>query len=371
MKKTINEQLEYISKKIKECNSKKKESGTNFSVFKAFRVLHDELAWSAWIAYLLNPKEEHNYGDAFLKLFIDRIPSPIDLDTSNITVTPEVSIGELDKKTYEKGGRMDILIKAACKKAIIIKNKLFEQDQPKQLYRYNNYVGTEEGFADYRILYLTRFGSAPSEDSTNGITNFECISYIDTIKSWLKDCLNICEKESRISDFIEQTIAAIDEICKQTIVDDEIKAEIENIWDLQDKKPSQKIKVLNNNYTDVKEQCLNLIKQYQQEQFSEVISEAGIDAEVFPFEGILDGYWYREAKVLNNDEIDSIFVMHDWEDSALYGGIVFKKTTGQIYEKLKTQDLYFDKNNTLIYHHGLNDFEGLYNNLASTLKILK
>lgn len=383
MEKTINQQLEYISRTIKDYNLKKKISGTNFSVFKVFRVLYDELAWSAWIAYLLDPQEEHYCGDAFLKLFLERIPSPIKLDTSDIKVTPEKTIGELDKKSYEKGGRIDILIEDGHKKAIIIENKIFAQDQPKQLFRYNNYANDEQnGFVDCRILYLTRFGSAPSVDSTNGITNYERISYIDTIKLWLHDCLNICEKGSRINDFIEQTIAAIDEICKQTIVDDEIKTAVENNLDLQNKNLSQKIKELKkidySNYADVEEQCLNLIKQYQQEQFSEIINEAGIDAEVFPFEGILDGYWHRKAKVLNNDEIDSIFVMHEWIDKNngnLYCGIQFKTTESKIYHKLLSDKVLFeDPNNhlTIMWHEiGLTNFETLYEHLVLALRFLK
>lgn len=380
---TINQKLEYSSIAINDYNSKKKVLGTNFNIFKVFRVLHDELAWSAWIAYLLDPQEEHYCGDAFLKLFLERIPSPIKLDASDIKVTPEKTIGELDKKSYEKGGRIDILIEDGHKKAIIIENKIFAQDQPKQLYRYNNYANDEQnGFVDCRILYLTRFGSAPSVDSTNGITNYECISYIDTIKSWLNDCLNVCETKSRVYDFIEQTVAAIDEICKQTLVEDEIKAEIENIWDLKNLKPSQKIKVLNSidcgNFTDVRKQCINLIKQYQQEQFEEVIREAGIDAEVFPFEGILDGYWYREAKVLNNDEIDRIYVMHEWIDKNnvnLYCGILFKTTENEIYHTLLNEKVLFeDPHNhcTLMWHEkGRDNFEELYRHLASALKFIK
>lgn len=378
---TINQKLEYSSIAINDYNSKKKVLGTNFNIFKVFRVLHDELAWSAWIAYLLDPQEEHHCGDAFLKLFLERIPSPIELDTSNIKVTPEKTIGELDKKSYEKGGRIDILIEDGHKKAIIIENKIFAQDQRRQLYRYNNYAN-ENGFVDRRILYLTRFGSAPSADSLNGVTKYDCISYIDTIKSWLNDCLNVCETKSRVYDFIEQAIAAIDELCKQTIVDDEIKAEIEHIWDLQNQKPSQKIKVLNSidygSFTDVREQCTNLIKQYQQEQFEEIIREAGIDAEVFPFEGIIDGYWYREAKVMNNDKIDSIYVMHEWIDKNnvnLYCGIRFMTTESEIYHKLLSNKVLFeDPHNhcTLMWHEkGRDNFEGLYKHLASALEFLK
>ncbi len=378
MERTGKETLDQITKAIKEHDEKKKLAGDNFTVFDAFNVLHDELAWSALIAYLLNPQAEHNCGDAFLKLFIKKLFSPIELDTSNIKVTPEKSIGELDKKFYEKGGRIDILIEDGYKRAIIIENKIFAQDQPKQLYRYNNYANDkQDGYVDYRILYLTRFGSAPSADSTNGITKYECISYIDTVKSWLKECLKICEAKNRIYDFIEQTISAIDKICKQTIVDEEIENAIERIWELQNMKPSKKIEILKakdyTNYAEVKVQCMNLIKQYQQEQFGEVISEAGIKAEVLPFEGVLDGYWFRKADVLNNNEIKSIYIMHDWADSALYGGIEFKETIGEIYEELVNKKLLDeDKNNqnTLICHFGLDDFDELYKHMKKILDVV-
>ena len=72
-------------------------SGEMFNVFEAMSVCASELAWSSWIAYLLDPKGKHCCGDVFLKLFIKHLPKSIEFNTKSACVQREwVSFGAED-----------------------------------------------------------------------------------------------------------------------------------------------------------------------------------------------------------------------------------------------------------------------------------
>lgn len=343
-------------------------SGEMFNIFDAMGVRSSELAWSAWIAFLLDPKRKHYCGDIFLKLFIRHLPKPIEFNTESACVHKEWVI-EL--------GRIDIIITDDANHAIIIENKIFASDQPEQIARYHRYA-KEQCFQDFRLLYLTRFGSKPSKESTCGIEDFYCISYIDTIKRWLEECGPKCIYKPRVHDFIEQAREAINDLCRQTLIDDFARKLIEKSLNLNDKMIGFRISVLNefghSEYEDVNEQCIRLVKQYRKEQFDELITRYfNQSATIQPLEGVLDGYWSCKTFV-DDDEIDNIFVMRDWEGHSLYCGIEFRRTFGHIYNALKKREvLYEDSNNAncLIWQVlGLDNFDELYEQLDKILNIV-
>ncbi|GEM_PF-4629804 len=342
-------------------------AGDMFNVFDAMGVRSSELAWSAWIAFLLDPKGKHYCGDIFLKLFIKRLPKPIEFNTTSACVHKELDIKEL--------GRIDIIVTDDANRAIIIENKLFASDQPEQIARYHRYA-KEQCFQDFRLLYLTRFGSKPSKESTCGIEDFYCISYIDTIKRWLEECGPKCIYKPRVHDFIEQAREAINDLCRQTLIDDFIRNLIEKSLNLNEKKIEFRIRVLDefshSEYEDVNEQCIKLIKLYRKEQFDELITRYfNQSTTIQPLEGVLDGYWCCKASISDDGEMDTIYVMHDWEGKSLYCGIEFKKTSGRIYSALKEQKvLYEDPHNanSLIWQvPGLENYDVLYKQLDKAL----
>lgn len=344
-------------------------SGEMFNVFEAFGIRHRELAWSALIAYLLNPKGKHCCGDVFLKLFIKHLPNPIEFNTSSANVSPEWDIKEL--------GRIDIIVTDEDKRqAIIIENKIFASDQPEQIARYYRYATEIMCYHDFRLLYLTRFGSKPSKESTCGTEDFYCISYIDTVKGWLEECSHQCLHKPRLHDVICQAKDTINNLCRQTIVEDFTRCLIEKSLNMKDLKMRPRISLLeelcHSEYADVNEQCTKLIKEYRKEQFDELITNHFHNSKIQPLEGVLDGYWCCKA-VNINDDIESIYVMHDWADSALYGGIEFKETTGKIYKKLVSNKvLDEDKNNhnTLICHFELDNFDEFYDYMEKILNVV-
>ena len=202
-------QEEKILKKEKE------RRGENYNIFEVMHAQRDEVyTHSAIIASLLNPKWNHGCNSTFLKIFVDHLKESLpivdfslDTDLEKCHVYVEYNIGNISSGN-ESGGRIDIIIQSEKRdKAIIIENKIYADDQKKQLYRYKNYAQTH--YKSYIILYLTLDGHVPSNDSTSGDMfsmeegkDFFCIDY----KSFIRDWLISCKEKAASSPVVRETI---------------------------------------------------------------------------------------------------------------------------------------------------------------------
>lgn len=166
-------------------------TGGRFNIFRICGVNHYENTHSSILAEFLNPQGSHSLKNQFLDAFLETIGKSFtlkDFDTTNATVHTE---------HVTDNGRIDILIKDHKKNAIIIENKIYACDQPKQLIRYNVYAegefkdknkDKEENNKKYQIYYLTLFGSEASEQSAGDVI-YHTISYAETIIQWLDKCI--------------------------------------------------------------------------------------------------------------------------------------------------------------------------------------
>ena len=202
-------QEEKILKKEKE------RRGENYNIFEVMHAQRDEVyTHSAIIASLLNPKWNHGCNSTFLKIFVDHLKESLpivdfsfDTDLEKCHVYVEYNIGNISSGS-ESGVRIDIIIQSEIRdKAIIIENKIYADDQKKQLYRYKNYAQTH--YKSYIILYLTLAGHVPSNDSTSGEMfsmkegkDFFCIDY----KSFIRDWLISCKEKAASSPVVRETI---------------------------------------------------------------------------------------------------------------------------------------------------------------------
>lgn len=171
------------------------KNGDYFNVFNVLGLSSNETrTHSAFIAELLNPYGTHGMGNFFLRKFISHMQiKNLQLDLSKAYIEVERVIGDIDEN-YDNGGRIDIIVEDG-KKAIIIENKIYAQDQYKQLVRYNNYA--KGNFADYRLLYLTLNKDSASEASTQDNKSqllpnedYFPITYREDIIDWLEDCID-------------------------------------------------------------------------------------------------------------------------------------------------------------------------------------
>ena len=188
----------------------KKKRGEYFNVFEIMHAQSDEVhTHSAIIAALLNPKGIHGCRSVFLSLFMEKLSDLLQTDLE----LPDYEEYDLEKcKIYveryagnltsdkEEGGRIDIIIEFKSVKrdrdyAVILENKIYANDQAKQLYRYKQFADKQYGKGHYLIIYLTLDGHYPSEDSItskeyilkDGVDFFR-MSYGDFILEWLSAC---------------------------------------------------------------------------------------------------------------------------------------------------------------------------------------
>ena len=162
----------------------------SFNIFEILRHKSDEVnLHSRFLVELLDKNGKHHLGDRFLQLFL-----------------PIVKVKNFDFNDYQvikEYKNIDILIRNNSQ-AIIIENKIWAGDQPKQLERYYNTI-KNENFTDIWIFYLTLRGYAPSEKSIGNLKEpVEQISYSLHIDKWIEKCIDTSSKYPRLRETLIQ-----------------------------------------------------------------------------------------------------------------------------------------------------------------------
>ena len=132
-----------------------REERRAFNIFSMLRAEDDEVnLHSRFLFEVLNPQGTHGMGTAFLERFLAQAGLET-FDVTTATVQREVQ-------------NMDIFIANAARQAVILENKIFAPDQPKQLMRYYKAV-RKAGYRDVSVLYLTLYGDAPGAESAGNL----------------------------------------------------------------------------------------------------------------------------------------------------------------------------------------------------------
>ena len=207
---------------------KEKKEGKSFNVFSALDICSDEVRLhSRLLATLLNPKANHGLENEFLKSFLTALGLPEDYITHCKEQIVERLIGEV---TETNGGRIDIILEDRGH-AVIIENKIYAGDQPNQLLRYHNYGVKTFGENNFKLVYLTLYGSAPSPYSLGG-EHFEFIklSYEQNILKLLEKLVKTLPQKpvhSTVEDYItiikQLTHQDMDTKYQQSIIEEAIK----------------------------------------------------------------------------------------------------------------------------------------------------
>jgi len=200
-------------------------SGEHYNVFDILGVQSDELSHSAILTNLLDANGKHGQKNIFLELFIETIKNSFkddkskevflnnfsNFDTKNSIAEKEKFAGKVNYDA-EQGGRIDIIINDR-KKNIIIENKIYAVDQPKQLVRYNEFDKNAP------ILYLTLNGKDASPDSRGTLKNgvhYVCISYQNEINVWLEQCVKEMTNKPIIRETLNQYLFLIKNLTNQS-----------------------------------------------------------------------------------------------------------------------------------------------------------
>lgn len=211
LKETLS-RLNLILEKSKIKRQDSAQRGEQFNIFHICGIEHYETSHSTILAGILNPNGNHGQGDTFLKAFLESVLNPIwlsEFDTKTASVKTEYDTSN---------GRIDILITNDKNQAIIIENKIYAPDQPKQLIRYDKFAQKTFHKGNYAILYLTLWGDEASKESAEGVT-YQCISYRTTILKWLDKCMQLSVQRPLIRETLIQYSNLIKELTNQTMED--------------------------------------------------------------------------------------------------------------------------------------------------------
>ncbi len=135
-----------------------------FNIFEAIGAVWQELRHSDFLAFLLDPQQNHGLGDAFLKRLLQRIL--VDVERSTIPVSPiDLDVWSLDEIFVRREWQnIDILLEDETHQlAIIIENKIGTGEHSDQLERYYQQVRHQHpNWKNIFGLYLTPAGDEPS-----------------------------------------------------------------------------------------------------------------------------------------------------------------------------------------------------------------
>lgn len=179
----------------------------DFNIFEKLSLESKELIHSKFIESVLN------YSEEFFNLFFSDI----------LTIKSKGKVMRQDFRDYkidiehnlssgEKYGRADIWIGENSKQTlprnrIIIENKIYAGEQPKQLDRYNKYLNDNPKERKGWLFYLTLEGKKASKNSATQ-SNYHPISYNEII-TWLEKCQKSDIAGTQIKSAISQYIMTI------------------------------------------------------------------------------------------------------------------------------------------------------------------
>ena len=164
-----------------------------FNVFSVLRSANDEVnLHSRFLHALLDHRKSQDSPRENLKDFLCCIYK----DEQAPNVCPDTATVERER------GNVDILIRdTESKHSLVIENKIWAEDQPRQL---QNYAEGQEGHGfDPHLLYLTPYGREASEESAGGLC-YKRISYKKHIREWLVSCQKRAYDEPSLRESIVQ-----------------------------------------------------------------------------------------------------------------------------------------------------------------------
>ncbi len=137
-----------------------------FNIFEAIGAVRQELRHSDFLAFLLNPQQNHGLGDVFLKRLLQKTLSA-NGGTTGVPVTAiDLALWSLeDVLVLREWQNIDILVlDEEHQLVLIIENKIDSTEHSNQLQRYRRII--EEHYPGRRVigLYLTPEGEIPSDE---------------------------------------------------------------------------------------------------------------------------------------------------------------------------------------------------------------
>ena len=261
------------------------ERGEYYNIFEVLNLSTDEVRLhSSFIADLLNPKGKHGLGVKPLNSFLKILGLDFDEETlGNCNVKREYVIGSISAD-QTSGGNIDILLTIGDY-LIIIENKIYAGDQPRQLVRYHNFAKSRP---HHSLVYLTLGGDKPSDSSADELVygkDYKCISYRKDITEWIEECLSMAVAKPLIRETLQQYLFIIKTLT-DTIMEEEDKSKL---FALMDKYPDVVLAIMKEDWSYRK----YLVSTYVTNPFKEWCSQRQYVCNIgFEFENQDKGVWF-------------------------------------------------------------------------------
>lgn len=157
-----------------------------FNIFEAIGVVRQELRHSDFLAFLLNPSQNHRLNDIFLKRLLKRVLLEADevTDLSGLRVSPvDIDIADLeDAEVRREWKNIDILVHSPSNRLVCaIENKIGSGEHSNQLQRYRETVSEEFGDCRAILIYLSPEGDPPTDNRWIACSYSKIAELIDTI----------------------------------------------------------------------------------------------------------------------------------------------------------------------------------------------
>ncbi|MCV3445563.1 PD-(D/E)XK nuclease family protein [Campylobacter lari] len=207
------EELLKVNDKFEE-NTKKGMSDIN--IFEALGVEYKENYHSKFIAYLIDPHDDH-YQELFANEFLKKLGRYTKAKKFKNLTAHDIESVETEACAKDNR-RIDILISLKDKRYIIIENKLYAKDQPDQLKDYIKHIrekvkNIDDFHENILTIYLhknedtepskyslgTRNGFKINDDFIYNSSNEKMSYYLKLdykwIKEWINACIGVCENK--------------------------------------------------------------------------------------------------------------------------------------------------------------------------------
>jgi len=266
-----------------------KKTGCKFNPFDAnFGFL--ENTHSDIIAKLLDPKL------GLWDYFIRRLNADNKVD---------ISYFSKNLKIVREKHKIDILLKDR-RNAVIIENKIWAPDQPKQLARY--YEKIKNQFDTVTIIYLTPFGHPPSKESVEDLQAIQ-ISYQRHILPWLEEWYDENKNRSEVDENLRIFVKLYSEQIRTITNNNKYMIDIlEKVFGTDDKGYAEEaISLYKSMSSRINLLCIGSIKDRIMETLRDVVSADYADGDVT--EWYKDEY--KECWVLDDESNDISFFISD------------------------------------------------------------
>jgi PD-(D/E)XK nuclease superfamily len=167
-----------------------------FNIFEAIGFVHQEVMHSRFLAFLLDPKQNHGLGDLFLKRFLQKV-SESSNRVSLSQALDSVDARDLAQTTvhtevYTGDGRIDfLLLNEIGKWAMIVENKIWTTEHSDQLDRYCRFV--KKKYPGWQVfgIYLTPLGDAPLHTAYDPLGYAAVCDLLDSVVNDQGSSLNV------------------------------------------------------------------------------------------------------------------------------------------------------------------------------------